>query len=85
MADVDILMTGPMRPIVMETLATRTRLHRLWEAPDRAAFLREVGPRIRGIATSTSHGITGAELMDALPKLEIVSSFGVGYDTVYTR
>jgi lactate dehydrogenase-like 2-hydroxyacid dehydrogenase len=85
MADVDVLMTGPMRPIVMETLAARTRLHRLWEAPDRAAFLREVGPRIRGIATSTSHGLTGAELMNALPNLEIVSSFGVGYDTVDTR
>jgi lactate dehydrogenase-like 2-hydroxyacid dehydrogenase len=82
MVDADILITGPMRPIVMETLAARSRLHRLWEAPDRVGFLREVAPRIRGIATGTSHGRTGAELMDALPNLEIISSFGVGYDNV---
>jgi lactate dehydrogenase-like 2-hydroxyacid dehydrogenase len=82
MAKAEILMTGPMPALVSEALGGSFTLHRLWEAPDRDALLREVGPRIRGIATSGGHGMTDAELFDRLPALEIVSSFGVGYDNV---
>jgi lactate dehydrogenase-like 2-hydroxyacid dehydrogenase len=82
MTKADVLMTGPMQPIVAETLEEACTVHRLWEAPDRDAFLREVGPRIRGVATSTGHGGTKGSLFDQLPKLEILASFGVGYDNV---
>lgn len=82
MSKADVLMTGPMQPIVAETLEAACTLHRLWEAPDRDAFLREIGPRIRGIATSTGHGATDTTLFEHLPKLEILASFGVGYDNV---
>jgi hypothetical protein len=78
----DVLMMGSMLPIVTETLADRVHVHRLWEAADRAALMREVGPRIRGVATSPGHGRFDATLMDTLPKLEIIASFGVGYDHV---
>jgi lactate dehydrogenase-like 2-hydroxyacid dehydrogenase len=78
----DVLMMGSMLPIVTETLADRVHVHRLWEAADRAALIREVGPRIRGVATSPGHGRFDATLMDTLPKLEIIASFGVGYDHV---
>jgi lactate dehydrogenase-like 2-hydroxyacid dehydrogenase len=78
----DILMTTPMMPIVIETLEKACTVHRLWEHDDSAAFLREVGPRIRGVATSGSYGRTDAALFDRLPKLEIVASMGVGYDNV---
>jgi lactate dehydrogenase-like 2-hydroxyacid dehydrogenase len=71
-----------MLAIVADSLARETRLHRLADAADRAAFLREVGPRIRGVATSSGHGPCDAALMDALPNLEIVANFGVGYDNV---
>jgi lactate dehydrogenase-like 2-hydroxyacid dehydrogenase len=56
-------------------------VHRLWEAPDRAALLAEKGPRIRAIAT---RGDLGADtsLLSACPALEIVAVFGVGYDAV---
>lgn len=82
MAKADVLMTGPMLPIVMDKLGEASHLHRLWEASDRDAVLREIGPRIRGLATGASHGPTGAALFDRLPNLEIVSTFGVGYDNV---
>jgi lactate dehydrogenase-like 2-hydroxyacid dehydrogenase len=82
MTKADVLMTGPMQPIVAETLAKACTVHRLWEVTDRDAFLREVGPRIRGVATSTGHGGTNGSLFDQLPKLEILASFGVGYDNV---
>jgi lactate dehydrogenase-like 2-hydroxyacid dehydrogenase len=82
MTKTDVLMTAPMMPLVMERAEALFTLHRLWEAPDRAAYLKEVGPRIRGVATSTGHQRTDSTFFDPLPNLEIVSSFGVGYDNV---
>jgi lactate dehydrogenase-like 2-hydroxyacid dehydrogenase len=82
MSRTDILMTAPMMPIVIETLDKAVTLHRLWEQTDKEAFLKEVGPRIRGVATSTLFGRVDAGLLDRLPNVEIVSSFGVGYDNV---
>lgn len=56
-------------------LERRYTVHRLWEAPDRTAQLRELGPRVRAAVTT---GLLGcdAKTMDALPKLEIIASFG---------
>jgi lactate dehydrogenase-like 2-hydroxyacid dehydrogenase len=82
MSQTDILMTAPMMPIVIEALDRAFTLHRLWEQPDQEAFLQEVGPRIRGVATSTLYGRLEASLLDRLPNAEIISSFGVGYDNV---
>jgi lactate dehydrogenase-like 2-hydroxyacid dehydrogenase len=79
---IDILMTAPMLPSVIAALDAAFSLHRLWEAPDPDAFLAEVGPSIRGVATSTLYGRVDARLLDRLPALEIVASFGVGYDNV---
>jgi lactate dehydrogenase-like 2-hydroxyacid dehydrogenase len=82
MSRTDILMTAPMMPIVIEALDKAVTLHRLWEQTDKEAFLKEFGPRIRGVATSTLFGRVDASLLDLLPNVEIVSSFGVGYDNV---
>ncbi len=82
MSKADILMTAPMMPIVIDALDRAFNLHRLWEHEDRDRYLSEVGPRIRGVATSTLYGRMGAALFERLPNLEIVSSFGVGYDNV---
>jgi len=82
MTKTDILMQGPMMPSVIEALDEAFVLHRLWEQDDRETFLREVGPRIRGIAASTVGGRTDSALIGRLPNLEIIASFGVGYDNV---
>jgi lactate dehydrogenase-like 2-hydroxyacid dehydrogenase len=82
MAKADVLLTGPMPALVVDKLGSEFTLHKLWEAEDRDVHLKEIGPRIRGIATSGGHGPTDAGIFDLLPKLEIVSSFGVGYDNV---
>jgi lactate dehydrogenase-like 2-hydroxyacid dehydrogenase len=83
MAKADVLMLAPMLPLVIEKLSDAFTLHRLWEAPDRESFLREVGPRIRGVAVGGGgHQPVGAALYDTLPNLEILSSFGVGYDHI---
>ena len=82
MSRTDILMTAPMMPIVIETLEKACTLHRLWEQADQEAFLKEFGPHMRGVATSTLYGRLEASLLDRLPNVEIISSFGVGYDNV---
>lgn len=85
MSRTDILMTAPMMPIVIDALDRAFTLHRLWEQNDKEAFLKEAGPRIRGVATSTLFGRVDATLLDRLPNVEIVSSFGVGYDNVHAE
>ncbi len=79
----DVLMLGP-KPAVEEGLgkAAGITLHKAWEAPDREAFLNSVAPRIRGIASLGGHAAIDSAFMGRFPRLEIVSSFGVGYDHV---
>jgi lactate dehydrogenase-like 2-hydroxyacid dehydrogenase len=77
----EILVTGPMMPMIEEQLDALFQVHRLAKAADREALLAAVGPRVRGVATAGHAALDGA-LMQKLPKLEIVSNFGVGYDTV---
>jgi lactate dehydrogenase-like 2-hydroxyacid dehydrogenase len=79
-----ILMTAPMHPAVLSGLDDRFTVLRLWEAADREAFLAQHGPAIRGLATSTLYGRVDDALFAALPALEIVASYGVGYDNVDT-
>ena len=78
----DILMPVPMRANVMAALDEAFTLHRLWLQPDKDSFLREVGPRIRGMAISGLAGPLTADLLDRLPALQIIANFGVGYDNI---
>ena len=75
----DILLVSDMMPHIREALEARHTLHRLYEADDRQAFLSSVADKIEGIATM---GKADADLIDALPNLKIIASFGVGYDGV---
>lgn len=77
----DVLVNGRQMPHVMAALERDYTLHLLHEAADRTAFLRQIGPKIRGMATG-GHSLTDAGLIDALPNLEIISSFGVGTDAI---
>jgi lactate dehydrogenase-like 2-hydroxyacid dehydrogenase len=82
MARPEVLMIAPMPASVIDALDDAFTLHRLWLQSDKDRFLREVGPRIRGLAISTLAGLLTAELLDRLPSLEIVANFGVGYDNI---
>jgi lactate dehydrogenase-like 2-hydroxyacid dehydrogenase len=78
----EIVMTGPLMAYVVDQLKARYTVHELWKAEDKAALLREIAPRVRGVAAGGGHNRVDAALFDALPKLEMVASFGVGYDHV---
>lgn len=80
-AKIDVLITGPLLPSLMAAVERDFTAHKLWLAPDRNAYLREHGPAIRGVVTSAIVGADAA-LMQALPRLEIIANFGVGYDAV---
>ena len=76
---VEILIPTGMLDSAVTALEHNFTVHRLTGASDKAAVMAEIGPRIRGIATM---GKCDAAMMQACPNLEIVSSFGVGYDGV---
>jgi hydroxypyruvate reductase len=77
----DVLIVGPMYKPTLDALDREFTTHKLWLAPDRTALLASCADRVRGIATTGFDGADAA-LIDALPKLEIISCFGVGYDAV---
>jgi lactate dehydrogenase-like 2-hydroxyacid dehydrogenase len=77
----DLLVVCPLLPSLMADLERAYTCHRLYEAPDREAFLAAAAPRVRAIATA-GHAGADAALIDALPKLEIIANFGVGVDMV---
>lgn len=77
----DILQVGPYPEWDTEALERHFVLHRYYEAEDKAAFLSERADIIRGIATRGDRG-AASDMIKALPKLEIISVYGVGYDAV---
>ncbi|MFL5014907.1 MAG: 2-hydroxyacid dehydrogenase, partial [Rhizobium sp.] len=81
MPEVEILMAGAYPEWDMVDLEANYRVHRLWEATDRQELISRVGKDIRAIATRGELGAS-AELMAQLPKLEIVSCYGVGTDAI---
>lgn len=81
MKDIEILSVGPFYAPSYEAMERDFTVHKLWQAKDRGALLAEVGGRVRAIQTGASNG-ADAKLMDALPKAEMISHFGVGVDSV---
>lgn len=77
-----ILMPAPLADGVIAALDGHFVLHRLWEQDDPDRFVATIAPQVRGMAVSTLAGTIDAAWIDRLPALEIIASFGVGYDNV---
>jgi lactate dehydrogenase-like 2-hydroxyacid dehydrogenase len=77
-----VLLLGPKKPLVVQALSDAFNLHCAEDAADFDAFVGGVAARIRGIAVSATTQRAPGALMSRLPRLEIVSSFGVGYDHI---
>src|SRR5438445_10426159 len=76
-----IIITARGHAGTMATLQSEFTAHLLADAPDRAAFLKQHAPAVRGVATFGPMPVDG-KFMDALPKLEIISNCGVGVDAI---
>jgi lactate dehydrogenase-like 2-hydroxyacid dehydrogenase len=80
-----------MRPEVLQVAAiygpSQARLeadytvHRLWQAPDRDAFVRDVAPRVEVLVTTGGAGASRS-LIEQLPRLRLIACFGVGVDAI---
>ena len=81
MKDIHILAPGPLMPMVLDQLGEKFTLHRLWEQQDKDAYLKSVAPEVRGLAVG-GHVKVDQAFISHFPKLEMVSNFGVGYDSV---
>ena len=76
----EILITAQGHKGTMERLQNEFSAVKLWEAADRDAALNKAA-HMRGLA-HFGHSKVDGKLMDALPKLEIISNFGVGVDQI---
>ena len=77
----EIIVVGKIFARTQEKLDREFTCHKLYEAPDRDAFLKQHAGKVRALATFGASG-ADARLMDALPKLEIIANFGVGVDAI---
>lgn len=78
----DVLLIGPKKPVIYDGLKATFNLHAMADAKDAEALIAELSPRLRAIAVSVSTERVPGALMARLPKLEIVSTFAVGYDHI---
>ena len=68
-----------IRPAYTRLMAERHDFHRYDLLDDKQAFLDEMGAQIRAVVTSARFGVP-TDLLDQLPNLEAITSFGVGHD-----
>lgn len=76
-----VLQKGRLLPGLEQALASEFDVHLLAGEPDPAAYLAAQGHTFTGLVTSAVFG-ADATLIEALPSLKVISSFGVGTDTL---
>jgi len=78
---IDLLVYGPHKPIVDNGFTDQFVLHRFEKKADLERLPPAIAEKIRGMAITDSVPC-GSAVPALLPKLEIISSFGVGYDHI---
>ncbi|WP_220806452.1 2-hydroxyacid dehydrogenase [Noviherbaspirillum aridicola] len=76
-----ILQNGPLMPDLEARLAEGYDVLRLDGGSDARALARRHGENVSALVTSAPVGADAA-LIEALPRLELIASFGVGYDKI---
>jgi lactate dehydrogenase-like 2-hydroxyacid dehydrogenase len=78
----DVLLIGARKPVIVDGLDPKVTLHYFLEAKDQDAFIKSLSDKIRAIAVAYTANKVDANFMRRFPKLEQISSFGVGYDHI---
>jgi len=78
----ELLLIGPPKRVIVDGLAPAFDLIGFSDVTDREKFFAETAPRLRGVAVSATSERVDGDLMTRFPRLEIVSTFGVGYDHI---
>ncbi|MGE0288956.1 MAG: 2-hydroxyacid dehydrogenase [Bradyrhizobium sp.] len=85
---IDLLIFGPIRPILENGFSDQYVVHRAEDSDQLNQIPDDVKQRLRGMAVTYHTMHAGKEELSQFPKLEMVASFGVGYDhvdTAYSR
>lgn len=75
MSKPEILITRQIYVPALEALEREYTVHKVWDAPDRYDFIREVGPRVRAVVTTVPDGVSAREI-DAMPNVGMICCFG---------
>jgi lactate dehydrogenase-like 2-hydroxyacid dehydrogenase len=75
----EIILLGPLKPLVVNGLEAVCTVHKAAAAKDNDAFFATHAD-VGAIACSATTELIPGSFMARFPKLQIVSSFGVGYD-----
>lgn len=83
LASITVLIPGQIHERSLRRIAETFKLETL-ERIDPSLITGDLKVRVRGVAASPAigGGVVDAAFLDALPNLEIVANFGVGYDGV---
>ncbi|WP_454726868.1 MULTISPECIES: 2-hydroxyacid dehydrogenase [Cupriavidus] len=76
-----LLQHGRLPAALEASLAEHYDVHPLWAETDPAAFLAAHGGEFVALTTRAASGADAA-MMDAMPALKVISSFGVGLDKI---
>ncbi len=79
---IDLLIYGPIRPILENGFSDQYVLHKAENRGDLERLGPEAVAKLRGIAVTYHTVPADKTALAQFPKLEIVASFGVGYDHV---
>jgi lactate dehydrogenase-like 2-hydroxyacid dehydrogenase len=77
-----VLLIGQKKPVMVKGLEPSVTLHYLADAKDPDVFVKSIADKVRAIAVAYTANKLDAAFMQKLPKLEQISSFGVGYDHI---
>ncbi|SDR29944.1 2-hydroxyacid dehydrogenase [Pseudovibrio sp. Tun.PSC04-5.I4] len=79
---IDVLQLSPYAPDEINVeLQDRFALFKYWQIREDEDLLSQILPRIRVVATKGDIGLDG-DLMAALPNLELITVYGVGFDKI---
>ena len=81
---IDVLIYGPMRPILENGFPDQYIVHSAETRADLERLPADVTGRLRGMAVTYHTVAANKESLARFPKLEMIASFGVGYDHVDT-
>jgi lactate dehydrogenase-like 2-hydroxyacid dehydrogenase len=79
---IDLLIYGPMRPILENGFSDQFVVHSAETRADLERLTPDTVAKLRGMAVTYHTVHAGKEALARFPRLEIVASFGVGYDHV---
>src|SRR5690349_20671492 len=77
----DVVLIGVPKKTIVDGLSARFNLHVI---PQDGAgpLIAKIGPNVRGAAVTGAPDTMMGDVMARFPRLEFVSSFGVGYDNI---